>query len=159
MDLDVYVSWTWTNGARCGDRRGTWRVRRAVKPRWRGRVLFLGGQHIHAVLPGAMTSQRREKQPDSGGQSPWRGGGMLQHVPSDLAKPPETWQTLIATTSVLVSINLATVSSRHQTLAAETRTRDSEHDCSTATVQPDHWQLNVSITESLMSNVCCTSNY
>ena len=89
MDLEVYVSPTETNGARCGDRRRDLAWKGSCRLRQRGRFLFLGGQHNHEVLPLAVTSQRREKQPDSGGQSPWRGGGMLQHVPSDQAKPPE----------------------------------------------------------------------
>ena len=41
------------------------------KLRRRGQFLFLGGQHIHAVLLVAVTSQRREKHTDSiGGAEP-----------------------------------------------------------------------------------------
>ena len=87
------------------------------------------------------------------------GGGTLEHPPSDLAKLPE------ATTSVLVSINLATtllhlisVITAIGTLPRRTITRDPGHDRSTATVKPNCCQLIVSITESLMNNVCCTGN-
>ena len=48
----------------------TRRIRRAVKLRRRGRVLFLGRQHIYAVSPRSVTSQRGEKWPESRGIKP-----------------------------------------------------------------------------------------
>ena len=82
MDLEVYVSPTETNGARCGDRRRDLAWKGSCKLRQRSRFLFLGGQHIHAVLLVAVTSQRREKHPDSiGGAEPVGEGGHYSMSP------------------------------------------------------------------------------
>ena len=70
MDLDVYVSPTCTNGARCGDRRRYL----AWKERAERSSLFPSGQDIHAVPLRAVTSREREKRPDIGGVKPEEGG-------------------------------------------------------------------------------------
>ena len=70
VDLDVYVSLTYTNGARCGDRSEEPALEtRAVNMGQRRQGCFhVDRAFIQAVPPSAMTSQRREQQPDPRGQ-------------------------------------------------------------------------------------------
>ena len=63
-------------------------------------------QHIHAVLPCAVTSQKWEKQLDPRGVKPM-GRRTPEHIPQ-IYLSDQRQQTLIATMSVPVSINLAT---------------------------------------------------
>ena len=75
VDFAVYVSLTYTNGARCGDRREVPTLEtRAVNIGRRGQGCFHEDRaFIQVVPPRAMTSRRREQRPDPGGQGA-RGG-------------------------------------------------------------------------------------
>ena len=105
-----------------------------------------------------MTSQEQEKWTDPGGMKPvW--GGATESSP-DLAEPPRaadvdynnglwrfqlTWPQPFGVWSVLTLLSGPCHKGR------EPKTLDKNS--STANVEPYHCQLNVSITESLMSNV------
>ena len=78
MDLDVYVSPTCTNGARCGDRRRYLLCNKSCKYRAERPGLLLSEQDIHAAVPPcAVMSQDAGTVADPGGAKP-EGGGMLQ---------------------------------------------------------------------------------
>ena len=82
VDFAVYVSLTYTNGARCGDRREVPTLEtRAVNIGQRGQDCFHPGRAFIQVVPlRAVMSQRREQRPNPGGKEP-EGGGTPQKLP------------------------------------------------------------------------------
>ena len=105
--LDVYVSLTWTNGARCGDRREV----PTLKPGHGGQGCFLvGGHSFKRSLRVLWRHEGGKSGPTLGGKEP-RGGGSHKNSP-DLAKPQRAadidWNNALCR----LSINLATTLQR-----------------------------------------------
>ena len=129
--LDVYVSLTWTNGARCGDRREV----PTLKPGHGGQGCFLAGRTFtQASLRVLWRHKGGNSCPTLGAMSP-KGEGCHKNSP-DLSKPQRAADVDCNNALCRFSINLATTLRR--LISVDTALGSLPRRTSTLTLDEDH---------------------